>query len=48
MNQIVDIYCFTAVYQAIAIIMFTQMSTGTMSAMAELLPNMTRSIPLPV
>ncbi len=40
-------YCFIAVCHAIAIIIFAQISTGIISAVAVLLPNIVRSIPLP-
>ena len=44
--QTIRIYFFFAVYQPTATIMFTQTSTGTMSAIDDKLPNIVRSIPL--
>jgi hypothetical protein len=47
-EALVSTYCFIPVCQATAIIMLTQVSTGTISAIAVALPNIVRSIPLPV
>jgi hypothetical protein len=43
-----ELYRFIAVCQAIVIIILTQTSTGTTSAVALLLPSIVRSIPLPI